>query len=256
MPNPTISAPEWSARILRLLDELKLTQAGLAERLGVSPATVSRWIQGKHEPTSEGYVSLGNLARGAECAYFWERAGVDIDKLADAGEKPASSIRVAPEDLHFLPARKPRMLEKTVNAVAIPLLAVTVYGDPMPPRENVRLSEAQVEETLLAPAEWCPHPEQIVAMHLAGDSMAPVIPSGSIVCVDTAIADRDKLNRKIVVFSHRDLGFKLARFQRVGGADLLIAANHRYEPMDVTNAAKWKVFGEVLWWISRDGVNE
>ena len=50
-PN-TPSVPEWSERILRLVEELKLTQAGLAERLGVSPATVSRWIQGKIEPTA------------------------------------------------------------------------------------------------------------------------------------------------------------------------------------------------------------
>jgi hypothetical protein len=33
---------------------------------------------------------------------------------------------------------------------------------------------------------------------------------------------------------------------------LLVSANHRVAPLDVSNAAKWKVFGEVLWWISRD----
>jgi hypothetical protein len=54
------------------------------------------------------------------------------------------------------------------------------------------------------------------------------------------------------VVSHRDLGFKIARFQRIGGSDLLVSANHRVAPLDVSNAAKWKVFGEVLWWISRD----
>ena len=45
----TIS-PEWSKKIRQLLQDLRLTQAGLADRLGVSPATVSRWIQGRHEP--------------------------------------------------------------------------------------------------------------------------------------------------------------------------------------------------------------
>jgi len=47
------SLPEWSHRIRRLLRDLELTQASLAERLGVSPATVSRWIQGRNEPTAQ-----------------------------------------------------------------------------------------------------------------------------------------------------------------------------------------------------------
>lgn len=72
-----VTSQEWSDRIRRLLRDLKLTQAALAERLGVSPATVSRWIQGKHEPTAETYVALGNLARRPDGVYFWERAGMD-----------------------------------------------------------------------------------------------------------------------------------------------------------------------------------
>src|SRR5436305_12785740 len=86
--------PEWSERILRLVEELKLTQAGLAERLGVSPATVSRWIQGKIEPTAEGYVSLGNLARRNEGLYFWERAGIDVSNFPDASLRKAASSRL------------------------------------------------------------------------------------------------------------------------------------------------------------------
>src|SRR5579884_3550363 len=82
--------PQWSGRIRQVLRDLNLTQAGLAERLGVSPATVSRWIQGKHEPTAEGYVTLGNLAAADECVYFWERAGIEIGKLPGATETPAA----------------------------------------------------------------------------------------------------------------------------------------------------------------------
>lgn len=251
MPKNMSTAPEWSARIVRLLDELKLTQAGLAERLGVSPATVSRWIQGKHEPTSEGYVSLGNLAQGAECAYFWERAGVDIGKVEGGRERGGFSRSIAAGEVHLLSGLKAESAAKALSAVAIPLLGITAYGDSVPPHQNVRISEARVEEMLLAPPEWCPHPDQMIAMHIEGDSMAPVIAEDSILFVDTAVTDRDRLASKVALFSHRDLGFKVARFQRVGGADLLISANHRYAPLDVTNAARWKAFGEVLWWVSR-----
>jgi transcriptional regulator with XRE-family HTH domain len=246
-------AHEWSERIQRLLRNLKMTQSGLADRLGVSPATVSRWIQGKHEPTAQTYVALGNLAQPAEAVYFWERAGMDISGLPDAGmRRVLGSLRARLQDFKVVSAAK-QSKPLAGNAVAIPVLNVTAFGDRVAPRENVVLSQAEVEDVLVAPMEWCPHPENVIGMHLMGDSMMPVIAPGSIVFVDTAQTDRDQLHGRLAVVSHRDLGFKVARFQRIAGSDLLVSANHRYAPMDVSNASKWKVFGEVLWWISRDG---
>jgi transcriptional regulator with XRE-family HTH domain len=251
---PRTSDPEWSERILRLVEELKLTQAGLAERLGVSPATVSRWIQGKIEPTAEGYVSLGNLARRTEGVYFWERAGIDISSFPDASlRKAESSLRVSMQDFALVGNRRAAQhFEAKGSAVAIPLLNVAAYGDRVPPHENVSLSTAQVEEVLLAPLSWCKNPEHMIGMHLIGDSMLPAMAPGSILFVDTAETDRDKLNHKIVVVAHRDVGFKVARLERLAGVDLLISANHAYLPLDVSNASKWKMFGQVLWWVSRD----
>jgi len=247
------SVPEWSERILRLVEELKLTQAGLAERLGVSPATVSRWIQGKIEPTAEGYVSLGNLAPRGEGTYFWERAGIDVSNFPDASlRKAAISLQVNLQNFTLIGGRRASQKLEGRHAVAIPLLNVSAYGDHVPPEENVSLSSAEVEDVLLAPLDWCPNPESMMSMHLMGDSMTPAIAPGSILFVDTAETDREKLNQKIVVVAHRDLGFKVARLQRRQGADLLISANHNYLPLDVSNASRWKIFGQVLWWVSRD----
>jgi len=248
------SLPEWSHRIRRLIRDLKLTQASLAERLGVSPATVSRWIQGKNEPTAQTYVALGNLARRPDGMYFWERAGMDATGLPDANFRRApSSLQASIEDFKLVASKKTSsQIAGRGNVVAIPLLNVTAYGDEIAPPQNVSLSEAEVEDVLLAPLAWCPHPEDMISMHLAGDSMFPIIAPGSLIFVDTAITDRDQLNQKIAVVAHRDLGFKVARFQRLSGSDLLITANFRYSPLDVSNASKWKVFGEVLWWVSRD----
>jgi transcriptional regulator with XRE-family HTH domain len=249
-----ITSPEWSNRIRQLLRDLKLTQAGLAERLGVSPATVSRWIQGKHEPTAESYIALGNLARRPDGAYFWERAGMDTSGLQHASFlRAVSSLRVSLEDFQLVASAKvSKHMPGKGNAVAIPLLNVTAFGDRIPPRENVSLSQVEVEDILLAPLAWCPHPENMVGMHLAGDSMYPVIAPDSIIFVDTAATDRDRLHHRLTVVAHRDLGFKVARFQRVSGSDLLVSANHKYVPVDVSNASKWKIFGEVLWWVSKD----
>ncbi|UWZ81875.1 LexA family transcriptional regulator [Occallatibacter riparius] len=248
--------PEWADRILRLISDLKITQARLAERLGVSPATVSRWIQGKHEPTAEGYVALGNLAPRPDAVYFWERAGMDVANLPDTSlHRVASSLRVNLDELNVVAGKRvSKELTAASGAVAIPLLHASAYGDPIPPGENVSLAEVEVEELILAPLAWCPNPEHMIGMHLQGDSMMPVVPPGSILFVDTSATDRDQLDKKLVVVSHRDLGFKVARLQRLEGTDLLISANHRYLPLDVSNASKWKVFGQILWWVSRDTV--
>lgn len=245
--------PEWSDRIRRLLTDLKLTQANLAERLGVSPATVSRWIQGKIEPTAETYVALGNLAPKPNAVYFWERAGIETSGLPDAAfGRALSSLRVDLEDFTLVSSKRASLQVAGKNAVAIPLLNVTAYGDQVAPRENVSLSEASVEAVLLGPLSWCRHPEDMISMHLAGDSMVPLILPGSIIFIDTAATERDYLNQKITVVAHRDLGFKVARFQRLSGSDVLVSANYNYPPLDISNASKWKIFGEVLWWISRD----
>lgn len=76
--------------------------------------------------------------------------------------------------------------------------------------------------------------------------------AGSIIFVDTAAKDRDQLHQRIIAVKHRDLGFKVARSQNISGSDLLVSVNHKYPPVDVSNASKWKIFGEVLWWVSRD----
>lgn len=250
------NAKDWAERIRKLLKDLSLSQAGLAERLGVSPPTVSRWLHGRQEPTAESYVALGNLARAPEGIYFWERAGMDTTGLLDASFRSAvSSLRVGMRDFKIIVGKKfSQHLAGSGQAVAVPLLNVTAYGDGIPPHENVSLSEVAVEEILLAPISWCPHPESMIAIHIEGDSMVPAIEPGSILFVDTGVKDRDRLQERIAVVSHRDLGFKVARFQRLSGADLLVSANYKYPPVDVSNASKWKIFGEVLWWVSRDTV--
>lgn len=254
MVEPELTTREWTGRLRQLLNDLKLTQAGLAERLGVSPATVSRWLAAKNEPTAETYVALGNLAGRPDGNYFWERAGIDTSELPDAGlRQTMSSVLVNLEDFHLIAGKKvSQHISGKSNAVAIPLMNVTAFGDRVPPEENVRLSQASIEDVLLAPLSWCSHPDHMLSMHVAGDSMHPTIPSGSILFIDTAETDRDAVNQKLVVVAHRDLGFKVARFQRLAGSDLLVSANPKYLPLDVSNASKWKVFGEVLWWVTKD----
>ena len=255
MDKLAVSAPEWAERIQKLTRKLRVTQAGLAERLGVSPATVSRWIQGKHEPTPEAYVALGNLQGLPEGSYFWERAGVELAALPEVNFRRAlSSQKVSLEEFNLIAStRASSHLPNVDQLVAIPLLKLNAYADGTSPAQNVSLSQAAVEDVLTAPVDWCPHPEHMVSLHVSGDSMFPTIADGAIIVVDTAATERDQLNQKIVVVAHRDLGFKVARLQRLStNCYLLVSANHKVMPVDITNTSKWKIFGQVLWWVSRD----
>jgi phage repressor protein C with HTH and peptisase S24 domain len=89
-------------------------------------------------------------------------------------------------------------------------------------------------------------------MHVAGDSMLPLIVPKAVIAIDMHVTDRAILSGKIVLVSHRDLGFKIARLQRLPSADILVSANPKYLPIDMTDDSKWKVAGQVLWWISKD----
>ena len=75
---------EWAKSIAELRRDLELTQAELADRLGVTAMTISRWERGLVEPTAGGYISLGNLSENKKSWYFWKRAGLDEKKVRQA----------------------------------------------------------------------------------------------------------------------------------------------------------------------------
>ena len=255
MSSDEIVRPEWPEQVRRLLGRLKLSQTELATRVGVSPSTVTRWMKGSHEPTAAAYVALGNLVGAPEGVYFWERAGVDAAKFPETNLRAAvSSLRVDLTEFRLLPGHgvTEEVLVQRPAAVVLPLMNLTAYGDRMPPGPHVTLSQAKVEDVLMAPASWCPHPEQMLCLRLNGDSMMPVIPEDSILSVDTAVTERTELQKRIAVFSHRDLGMKVARLQRLGTTDILVSANHNCLPVDVSDESKWRAVGEVVWWVSKD----
>lgn len=249
------SKPEWSTQIQRLLKKFGLSQSELAERVGVSPATMTRWIKGTHEPTSASYVAMGNMSGAPEGIYFWERAGIDPEKLPDMKFRiSVTSMQVNLEDFNIVTTKKlsTKVIADRSNAVLLPLLNVVAYGDRVPPKSGNSLAQAEVEDVLMAPLRWCPHPDSMIGMKVAGDSMMPLIPPEAIIAVDTAVTDRGDVDGKIAVFSHREQGFKVARLQRLPTSDVLVSANHKYRPVDVSNQAKWKVVGAVLWWVAKD----
>ena len=61
MGTATQSAKVRAARIKEIRLNLRLTQRGLAERLGIDPITVSRWERGETVPSDLNRVILARL---------------------------------------------------------------------------------------------------------------------------------------------------------------------------------------------------
>ena len=77
---------EAAARIKALRGSL--TQAGFAELLHVAQPMVSAWEAGRELPSSADlWIKFGELAGYPDCYWFWERAGLNRQKLLTATEQ-------------------------------------------------------------------------------------------------------------------------------------------------------------------------
>jgi transcriptional regulator with XRE-family HTH domain len=73
--------PEWAQHVAQLRQKLGLKQVEFAAYFGVSQAAISGWESGKKEPSVENFVRMGNIADDQDCLWFWEKAGVDLNRL-------------------------------------------------------------------------------------------------------------------------------------------------------------------------------
>jgi transcriptional regulator with XRE-family HTH domain len=254
---PTRKKPQWAAKIEDLLGKLELSQAGLADRLSVSPMTVSRWVRGTHRPTAETFLKLAGLSGSPDNLYFWEQAGLTgANSPLQILNSSAINTSVAAKLTAFKLVAGRRIsstsLESLPDGVAIPLLdryvhanSEGVLGD-----ATTGLGNAKVEHILTAPLDWCKNPHQMVGLKLRGNSMSPLIEEGSVIIVDTSSKDPLHLDRKVVVASHRDHGLRVAWLNRVGSTEVLISENNQYPPADMAGKNPWAILGEVIWWIT------
>jgi SOS-response transcriptional repressor LexA len=250
-PTPS-GRPPWAKAIRALRLRLGLSQAGLGARLGFSAMTVSRWERGAQEPPSHGYIGLGNLSRDAECWFFWERAGLrseDVLRVLPTIQRSTSTSTL--HNLEIVAAGSGRKRPKNrLQLVAIPLLKVAAgsgkEGDNLP-----LLSDAPVESMIAAPSDWCPNPSYTSCLRVRGNSMLPLIQDGFVVAVDASETDLGKLDGKIVIAWHKDIGLTISRFRRFDHTEVLQPENIEYEAVTLGPKQTWKIVAKVLWWVGK-----
>jgi len=250
---PPSGRPPWAKAIRALRLRLKLNQASLGGRMGFSAMTVSRWERGAQEPPSHGYIGLGNLSRDENCWYFWERAGLRSDDVLRLLPTALQNTRAsALQNFEIVSAGSgPKKATKKHELVAVPLLKVAA-GSVEKEGDNLSmLSDAPVESMIAAPKDWCPNPEYTTCLRVRGNSMLPLIHDGSVVAVDSSDTDLSKLDGKVVIAWHKDVGLTISRFRRFDHTEVLQPENTEYEAITLGSKQNWKIVAKVLWWVGK-----
>jgi SOS-response transcriptional repressor LexA len=244
--------PEWAKNVSDLRQRLNLSQSAFGGRLHVSAMAISRWERGNQEPAASGYIELGNLAGGSVCWYFWARAGLQIEDLMRAMPKFGKERRLASAfKIQQVRAGSGPKTSKSPEVVAIPVLKIVAASHGEKGDSSAILHDGAVESVIAAPKEWCPNPASTNCLRVRGNSMAPLIHDGYILAVDSSQSDPSKLNGKVVIAWHRDMGLTVSRLRHYDHTSVLQPENREYESIVLDNKHKWKISAKVLWWIGQ-----
>ena len=244
--------PDWATSISDLRTKLDQSQTSFGHQLHVSAMAISRWERGAQEPTAEGYIGLGNLSGAPLCWYFWGRAGLRNEDLMRVMPGLSKQLR-RNNIINFQMAnagpgnKKPRISQ----LAAIPLLKSVAASHGEKGDSSALLHDAPVENMIAAPHEWCPNPATTSCLRVHGNSMAPLIQHGYILAMDSSQNDNAKLDGKIVIAWHKDMGLTVSRLKRYGPTEVLQPENKEYESIVLDNKNKWKILATVLWWIGK-----
>ena len=229
-----------------------MSQTAFGQEVHSSAMGVSRWERGAQEPPSHSYIELGNLAGDPDCWYFWGRAGLRSEDLMRVlpklqGRHPQPKM----QDFEIVHAGTRGKNPVRAHLVAIPLLKIVAdtnaeKGDNIP-----LLHEAPIESMIAAPKDWCPNPTSTYSLRVRGNSMNPLIYADYILVVDSSQTSRPKLDGKIVIAWHKDVGLTVSRFRRYDHTEVLHPENREFEAITLDRKNNWKIIATVLWWIGK-----
>jgi transcriptional regulator with XRE-family HTH domain len=250
-PATKIAKPEWGKRIEALRASRHWSQVELASRLSVSQVAVSRWEKGSREPGADIYVALGRLADGKDRWYWWQRAGFTPEDYRKGWEElerlsPRKEVRVEVQPARGALHEAGDRWKKQPDVVAIPLLKdAAAAGSPR------MIEESEIEDTIFGWRRQCPHPDDMVAIKIEGDSMSPVLEQGYIVVVDTAAREPKTLVGRMVAARDPDGAVTIKWLRQVDGKLMLLPQHTslRFQPIFLNPG--WGIVGEVVWWIGQ-----
>lgn len=244
--------PVWAGRIEKFRQESGLSQAALAKKLNVSAMAPSRWERGINQPPASVYIQLGKLAGNPSCWYFWERAGIrksDLEVVLPGLNQSDHDGNVVRTVEVVSVGRKAKLdsENKSRNLLAIPLYKTS---QPVGTPAATKILREEPAEYVVAPLNWCPHPEQTLCLRMSFDKMWPLIPAGAIFAIDESEKEMSKLAGKVVLASHPTCGLMVHWLQKYGRTMMLVPENKDYSPTYLQED-DWTIVGKVLWWLAK-----
>ncbi len=191
------------------------SQTEFAEAIGVTQSLVSLWERGDSRPTASALVKIAEFADDAQRALWVTEAG--LSRMAVAEDE---------DGVRRVPVLKDAAAAGTPRAV-----------DP-----------SNVEYYVALPTAWLPRNGKLVALHVAGDSMAPLVNDGYIVIVNTAQRVADVLLGHMVAARDGEGGVTIKWLRRDEGHYFLIPQNtsERHPIRMLRDEGNWSIVGEVV----------
>ena len=173
---------------------------------------------------------------GLEDAVLSELSPIQLIRrgLERLEQEPSECVVIAPDETSG---------EQVSDFIAISLVSMKDFSKP---------AEAGEGESgrILAYRKWLPHPKETVAVRLVDDSMAPILPAGSVVAVDRSVTDPVKLQGRMVAAAPE--GQPMIRWLEVTGRHLILRPNqptrdHPLIPVEVDSLPHGLILGQVVW---------
>jgi hypothetical protein len=177
--------------------------------------------------------------RGLEDMVLSELSPVQLIRrgLEKLEQEPNDVIIAAPDNLPT---------ETISDFVAVNLIPMADLATQRPDGHPER-----VEGHVLAYRKWLPHPRETVGVRLTDEAMAPILPAGSVVAVDRAVTDPDRLQGRMVAAAPE--GMPMIRWLDVSGRHLILRPNqpsreHPLIPVEIDGGqAQSLILGQVVW---------
>lgn len=232
-----------------LRTNLKLTQHEMAERLGVRPAAVGWWEQGRWEPSGEHYAQLARLAPPEDAWFFLGKLGIDQEMIRSkwpelAPERPGP-IQPPEIRIYTMEEWKQGTQDRLRFQIQIPVLRDAAAAGT--PRE---INERDIDSFIAVPEKFVPKgPLAYTGIYIRGDSMEPILSDRFIVIVDHMQRDPIRLRGRMVAALMQE-GVLVKWLARDSRRDRLVlrSQNPAYEDIVLESPETNPIIGDVVFW--------